>query len=456
MSFRVGLVAVALHLAFASHADAGEPDPLAAKAGQFRAQIHARHLAPEGVLLYRVELDTIASDLATGAYPELADGPFFTGLFAGAACARAESAAGAARDEALADAARALSGVELLMRVTGVQGLLARSVRRAPPDPHTRGEWHEGRGEYAGWYWRGDVSLDQYANGLVSAAGLCRRLFPERARALAVDAAQHLLAHDFHVTDPDGERTRYGDLSWRSGLGWNSIAQLTGYAIVALAAELAPDQPRLLETRDRLRDRYRVVARAGLTNLRVFGITGHSNDLMAFSLYRVLLPLARETGDPAEADLRYGLYRAWLRVREDRSAYFTLVFCSLEPESCDAALLAGARDQLAAFPLEKRNLGSPPEALEIPTRLVPGRKWKRLASELVPIELRPVSSFEWKSSPYRIRGHASPDTEYTGLDYLVAWWLYESVCATRADCSAPDSRIPADAPIQNGSGATAP
>jgi hypothetical protein len=444
MAFRAALLAVALGAsalgaAPASRAVASEPDALAAKAGEFRARIHARHLAPEGVLLYRVELDTIASDLATGAYPELADGPTFTGLFAGAACARAESTSGAQREEALADAALALSGIELQMRVTGSQGLLARTVRRAPPDAHTRGEWHEGRGAYAGWYWRGDVSLDQYANGLVSAIGLCRRLFPERAHALAVDAASHLIANDFRVTDPDGERTRYGDLSWRSGLGWNSIAQLTGYTIVSLAAALAPDQPRFLEWRDRLRDRYRVVARAGLTNLRVLGITSHSNDLMAFNLYRVLLPLARETGDPAEADVRYGLYRGWLRVRDYQSAYFDLVFCSLEPESCDLAWLARARAQLATFPLEKRNLGSSPEALSIPTRLVPGRKWKRLARELVPIELRPVSSFEWKSSPYRVEGHASPNTEYTGLDYLVAFWLYESVCSTRSDCPAADS-----------------
>ena len=76
---------------------------------------------------------------------------------------------------------------------------------------------------------------------------------------------------------------------------------------MSLAAELAPDEPRFGATRDRLRDHYRVVARAGLTNLRLFGVTNHSNDLMAFNLYRVMLPLARETGDPAEADLRYGL-----------------------------------------------------------------------------------------------------------------------------------------------------
>ncbi len=417
-----------LALALALRAGAGEPaTPLAAKASLFRAQLHARHLSREGVLLYRVDLDSIESDLATGAYPENADGPTFTGLFAGAACARAESSVGAASSEARSDAALALAGLELQMRVTGVRGLLARTVRRAPPPEGASGEWHAAQGEYSGWYWRGDVSLDQYANGLVPAVGLCRRLFPERARALVVDAASHLVAHDFELTDPDGERTRFGDLSWRSGLGFNSIAQLTSYAILSLAAELDPDDASFREMRDRLRDHYRVVARAGTTNLRVFGITNHSNDLMAFDLYRVLLPLARETRDPAEADLRHGLWRAWLRVRQDENAYFDLVFCSLEPASCEAGVLARARAQLDAFPIEKRSLAPSEATPQRPTRLLPGRKWKRLARDLVPIEARPASSFEWKSSPYRLHAHANPNTEYTGLDFLVAYWLYASL-----------------------------
>jgi hypothetical protein len=148
------------------------------------------------------------------------------------------------------------------------------------------------------------------------------------------------------------------------------------------------------------------------------------------------VPLARETGDPALGDLRHGLYRSWLRVRLDQNAYFDLIFCSLEPTACDAAVLSRARAQLAAFPLEKRKLGSPSPPADFSTRLIPGRKWKRLAKEIVPIETRPASSFEWKSSPYRLHSGASPLTEYTGLDYLVAYWLYESVCATRTDCLA--------------------
>jgi hypothetical protein len=409
-------------------------DELSAKGDAFLAAIHARHLSREGVLLYNVDLRRVERDLRDGTYPEAADGPTFNGLFAGAACAHAEAASGAERERALADASTALAGLELLMDVTGVQGLMARSVRRAPPESADVSEWHAASGRFAGWYWRGDVSQDQYANGLVPAVGLCRRLFPERSRRLAVDAASHLVAHDYELTDPDGKRTTYGDLTWHSGFGFNAIAQLTSYALISLAARL-DDDPRWLAERDRLRDHYRVVARARFTNARVFGITGHSNDLMAFDLYRVLLPLARETHDPALADLRAGLWRAWLRVQPDRNAYFTLVFCELEPKSCTAALLADARDSLAEFPLEKRKLAPSPELAALPTRWLPGRNWQRLARDVVPMRLRPASSFEWKSSPYRVTQQPNPTTEYTGLDYLVAYWLYTSVCREHEACA---------------------
>ena len=101
------------------------------------------------------------------------------------------------------------------------------------------------------------------------------------------------------------------------------------------------------------------------------------------------------------------------------------------------AILADAQRALADFPVEKRKLAPAPELAELPRRLIPGRKWKALASEVVPMRLRPASSFEWKSSPYRVTQEVQPQIEYSGLDYLVAYWLYEEVCAARTDCPGP-------------------
>ena len=425
-SFRARRLLLATLVALASAAHAGEDADLERKAQQFRDRLVERHLSREGIVLYRVDLRTIERDLVRGSYPDLADAPMFTGMFAAASCTRVRVEPGSA--QARDDARRALDGLAFLTRVTGERGFMARTVDRdeAATLENRHRKWLRGAAPLDNYVFRADTSADQYANGLLPAAAACAELFPERARQLAVDFAQHLLAHDMRLVDPEGEQTPYGNLSWRSGLGWNSIFQLTGYAAFALASALDPD-PALAGWRDRLRDHYQVPARSTTTNIRLGPLTKHSNDLMAFNLYRVLLPTARASGDPALEDLRHGLHRSWQRVRHDGNAYFAAVLCRVEPASCDRAALAHARDLLGRFPLEKRRLELDPRLAGIPRGWLPNRKWQRQAAHPVPIELRPVSSFEWKSNPYRVTGSPTPELEFTGTDFLVAYWLLRRV-----------------------------
>ncbi len=400
-------------------------DPLAEKAEQFRSALVERHLSPEGLVLYRINLDRLPQMLETGRYPRQADTPMFTGIWAATSCLRARLVRGPEREEALHDAGRALAGLELLMGVTGHRGLLARLVRRAYAPQgaeEARQKWYPGGPGYEDYRWRGEVSVDQYASGLLPAVWECRELFPERSRELVTGFADHLLEHDLEITDADGARTRFGDLSPRAGYGWNSIAQLTAYATFALAAKLGTN-PAYARERDRLRDERRVVARSRTTNLRIGATTNPSNDLMAWSLFRVLVPLTRETRDPALADLRHATHVAWFRVRNDGNPLFAGLFCQLEPGACDRAALDQARELLARFPLDKRGRGPDPAVARLPRRLLPGRKWRPLARDPVPIELRATDSYEWKASPYRVDGTGAPSTQYTGLDYLSAYWV---------------------------------
>jgi hypothetical protein len=417
-------------------------DVLALKAQTFREQLYARHLAPQGFVLYRVDLRTIDERLLTGEYPAYADTPTFTGIWAAAACSRAASTHGQQRELALQDARTALRGLVFLMDVTGVPGLMARSARRGPvPSDEPRRRWFAGGPGYEGWAWRGDVSMDQYANGLVPAVSLCHALFPEQTRHLIRSAAEHLLAHDMQLMDPDGRRTEYGDLGPRSGWGFNGLAMLTGWGVFALAAELDGD-PRFEAQRDLLRDQRDVVSRgARRTNLRVMGITNTSNDLMAFQLFRALVPLARRTDDPALEDLLEGLRHAERRVRPYQNAYLDLVHCELLPDACRASVLDRVEALLEAFPSDKRKLPRP-GLDEVPRRLLPGRKWKRQARHRVPIELRSVTSFEWKSSSFRVDSRVAPDIEYTGLDFIVAWWLWEELTQGPRALRSGATRVP--------------
>jgi hypothetical protein len=399
-------------------------DALAEKAQAFRDALAARHVASEGFVMYEVDLRE-PFDAAHQAAQ--ADTPTFTGLWAAASCERAAHEVGAAREQALADAERALEGLAFLSAVTGRPGLLARGVQRGPvPEPrHEQQRWFAGAAGFEAYAWLGNVSHDQYANGVLPALATCAPHFPERSRELARALAELLASSGLQLVDPDGRRTRYGDVSPRAGFGFNSIAKLTGWGAFALAAALDPD-PRWAKERDRLRDEERVPEKSLRTNVRMLGITNFSNDLMAWNLYRALLPLARASGDPAAAALEQGMRRAWKRVARDRNAYFTALWCQLAPGECTRELLADVRDTLARFPLEKRRLAPRPELAGIPRAWLPGRKWRRYARELVPIELRPVSSLEWKSSPYRVHGSTHPHLEYTGLDYLLAYWACRS------------------------------
>jgi hypothetical protein len=121
------------------------------------------------------------------------------------------------------------------------------------------------------------------------------------------------------------------------------------------------------------------------------------------------------------------MHRTWLRVRRDRNPYFTGVLCSIETESCDREALREAREILVRFPLEKRKVEPSGELGRVPLSLIPARKWRRRAREPVPMELRPPSSLEWKSSPYRLVRGVDPSIEYTGVDYLAAYWLHRDL-----------------------------
>jgi len=118
------------------------------------------------------------------------------------------------------------------------------------------------------------------------------------------------------------------------------------------------------------------------------------------------------------------MHRAWLRVRPDGNAYFALALCAIEPASCDPVAARAAQSLLERFPENKRQHELDPGLADIPRWPLPGRKFARIARVIVPIELRPPSSFEWKSSPYRLEGGTNPSTQYTGLDFLAAYWLW--------------------------------
>jgi hypothetical protein len=380
---------------------------LRAKADLYQTRIADLHQMPDGVIRYRVTREQARQD-----YGDLPDGPFFAGLYLASQALRlAAGGEPAARAEVL----RTLDGMALLMEVTGRPGLLARWVARTPP-AKTRSPWLPSPTR-TGYFFRADVSKDQvagYACGLGVAYALLQD--PEiraRVEALARPLAEHLRENDLRIVDVSGERTTHGDLRARIAgfpVGVNALISLS-------VAKAAGD-----EAFSRALDEDGYLRAARTAHWRPPGYAKRVNDNMA---YVSLLPLLMLEADPERgAALREAEARLWDGVRGERNAFFAGVHALA---SGDEAARAEVRAGLLEFPERKREL---PVDLTRPGFDFEQRFWNNTkglprAKQPVPLYLRPAGSNLWVSDPYALVGSLKDtgQTEYSGVDYLLAYWL---------------------------------
>jgi hypothetical protein len=380
-----------------------------AKADAYQADLEARFRMPDGVLRYRFAVDQPRDD-----YGDLPDGPFFAGLYLASQVLRF---AATQEPAALREIEATLAGLELLQGVTGVPGLLARWVSRGVP-ARTRAPWHASAAR-PGYAWRGDVSKDQLA-GYACGLGVALALAPEpalreRAARLALPLAKRLHEGDLRILDAGGERTTHGDLRpYVVGfpIGVNALIALA----IAEAAKSAGDTS--LADALAARGAWRA---ARFANLRPPGNAKRVNENMA---YVSLLSLLLLTKQPAQQDaLREIEARLWAGVRGEHNAFFAGVHVLASDETAARVERLAA---LAEFPDRKRRL---PVDLTRPgfdfeQRALRSSKGLPRAELPVPLYLRPAGSNLWVSDPYALVGSLrGGEIEYSGVDYLLAYWL---------------------------------
>ena len=410
----------------APYRPSGEPAPLAspptlslrAKAEAYQARLAAEHQMPDGTIRYRFETGQARDD-----YGDLADGPFFAGLYLASQALRlAASGEPAARREVL----HTLDGMALLMDVTGQPGLLARWVGRAPG---TRGrEWLPSTAR-PGYFWRADVSKDQIA-GYAAGLGVTLALLPDpeiqaRAAALALPLAARLRRDGLRIIDWDGERTEHGDLRARIALFPVGVHSLIALSVAKAAGAASGDDAMSRELEN---DGYLRVA--GTAHWRTPGSTKRVNQNMA---YVSLLALLLLEDDPERgAALRSAEARLWETVRGEQNGFFAAVHLLA---SGDPVARAETRNALGAFPESKRG-----RAVDL-TRAGFETAWWRSsngaprATRPVPLHLRGVGSNLWVSDPHLLVKHASggpSTTVFAGVDYLLAYWLARTLGAVAA------------------------
>lgn len=440
------------HTTPADITDWQDPTPprlsLAARAALYQERLERRHLSPEGVLIYRLEL----TKPQPGTYGNLSDGPFHTGIYLSSQAHRyAATRDPAAREQLL----RALSGLRALMEVTGKRGLLARYLSLARDLPVPAGAMAPGAAaatepvtfqvtndpwvlssRLPGYAWRADVSKDQYA-GFIHGLGVTLAIVDDReikaqAVELAAAAADHLLEHHLQIVDIDGRTTSHGSLDDRIAFVPAGVNALIALAIARVAAACAAGGP-AAALYDRLVDDG-FVESAYWAHFTVLGVGNRVNDNMAYlALYPLFLLEQRK---PLLEDLWAGEMRTWAAVQDDRNAFFALAHAAMERRAVQFRIAAAPADELAGQRGREWLLEFPEEKVSWPVDLTrPGfdfpraffnnRKCEPRTTHGVPLHLRPRGSNLWVSDPFRLVGNLTKhgDEEYAGADYLLAYWI---------------------------------
>jgi len=396
---------------------------LVEKAMQLETLIQKRHLTPEGLLAYGISLASPESEEITEmAFSDMA---IWSGCYAAAQAFRYA----VTKDPIVKEQIRKLvEGLHLLQDVTGQRGLLARGVKQwNDQSPEMGREWHRGTGSLSRFQWLGDVSVDQ-VDGVIFGYAVAYDLVDDESLRQSIMAhvaaiADHIMDHGMTIQDVDGERTKHGDLT--AGLFSEPLNALIALAVVKAAYHMTKDEKYQQQYLDLVHRQgyHKRVVRARDPWWEVFTGVNHSDNNLAFLAYYTLL---QYENDPVLLSYYLkSLNRAWGVVRNEGNPLFTFVYHALSPaQNRHEQALAQAVETLRLFPVDRRNR-KVVNSIEpdVCLSLRRDRFGRKQACQPVPMNRRPADVFEWKENPYRLDGGGEGNLEFSGVDYLLPYWM---------------------------------
>jgi hypothetical protein len=327
-----------------------------------------------------------------------------------------------------------------LESINGRSGFVSRSLRpsRYESGGHEEyhyggdGEWHESDVE-PGWQWKADTSSDELS-GHFFAWGVYYDYVAKgdpaeekRVEELVRRVTNHLIDHDFTLTDVDGHPTRWaiysprllhGDLMWSDQVGFNALGIL---AHLKVAIHICGDQ--------KFKDAYRMLidkwgynvkamfAKEMLPNTPGAGVN-HSDDEMAWLEYYHLL-LYPDEDENLRWQYRYSATRSMRPEIPERSPFFNFVFATASPEW---AHVADGVDTLKRWPLDLRQFevrNSHRDDVIVDPRS--SRHGHRVLLEPVSIDERVPQ--KWNHDPYVADGGGDGRHEESGAEWLLPYWM---------------------------------
>jgi hypothetical protein len=327
-----------------------------------------------------------------------------------------------------------------LVTINGAPGFVSRSLRpsKFKPGGHEEyhyggeGEWHESKVE-PGWQWKADTSSDELS-GHFFAWGVYYDYVAKgdaaeekRVEELVRSVVNHLIDHDFTLTDLDGHPTRWaiysprllhGDLMWSDQVGFNALGIL---AHLKVAIHICGDQ-KFKDAYQMLIDKWgynvkAMFAKEMLPSTPGAGIN-HSDDEMAWLEYYHLL-LYPDDDESLRWQYRFSATRSMRPEIPERSPFFNFVYAIDSPKW---AHVADGVDTLKRWPLDLRQFevrnSHRADVIVDPRK---GRHGHRILLEPVPIDERVPQ--KWNHDPYAADGGGDGRHEESGAEWLMPYWM---------------------------------
>jgi hypothetical protein len=327
-----------------------------------------------------------------------------------------------------------------LETITGIPGFVARSIRpsRDTPGGHEEyhyqgeGEWHESAVE-SGWQWKADTSSDELS-GHFFAWGVYYDYVAQgdpveerRVQQLVRRVVNHLIDHDFTLTDVDGHPTRWaiysprqlhGDLLWSDQVDFNALGIL---AHLKVAIHICGDQ-KFKDAYQMLIDRWGYNVKAMFSKEMIPNTPGagvnHSDDEMAWLEYYHLL-LYPDEDEKLRWQYRYSATRSMRPEIPERSPLFNFTFAIELPQW---AHVADGVDTLQRWPLDLRQFAVRNSHRD-DVIVDPRGSRHRNRTLLVPVPIDERIPSKWNHDPYVADGGGDGSHEESGAEWLLPYWM---------------------------------
>lgn len=396
------------------------PMTLEQKARLFDERIEARHVRHGMVADSHLR---VAGDPSSNVTTDNDNDGLWTAIYLGA---QAYRYAVTKDPDARLKAGRSMRLLIRLEEITGNPGFPARSFVSVDEPRPTSGEWHptpDGK-----WLWKGDTSSDELV-GHYHGYSLYYDLVANEAekkdiRRVVSRITDHLIRHDYDLTDLDGKPTRWGEYSERffkteEGKYEAPLRSIQLLAFLKTAHHITGDAKYDAAYRDRIQKGY-------AAHMRLYrrwvggGEINFSDDELAYLSYD---PLLRYEKEPMLRRIYLnGLRFTFKQVRPDMNPLWNYITVAGGGKRMWSSIREDAQRTLERIPTDMIEWGVT-NSHRIDVRFRPDQdrfSKTQLVEALAPDE-RPVG--KWNSNPYIPDRAGSGHREDDGAYFLLPYWM---------------------------------